>query len=154
MSTGCDTTFFLSHADLRLLDEYTEQLGNLIARFLKIVFMSMLWSQKDLSSREAIGLRMTQHYLQAFDVSGAAIAAPSKSGARHFVAALWEDGRMFTAIICNPCGFWFLTLIALFAIIWVDGTEFRWTREETAAALEPRRIKYDRRKLELHPVVE
>jgi transposase len=37
--------------------------------------------------------------------------------------------------------------------IWVDGTEFRWTREVTAA-WEPCRIKRDRRKLELHRAVE
>jgi hypothetical protein len=35
--------------------------------------------------------------------------------------------------------------------IWVDGTEFRWTREQAAAAARrPRRIKRNRRKLELH----
>jgi DNA-binding CsgD family transcriptional regulator len=96
MSTGCNGTFLLSRADLRVLDEYTEQLGKLIVRFLKIVFMSMLWSQKDVGAREVIGLRMTRRYLQAFDVSGTASAVPSKSGARNFVAALWEDGRLFT----------------------------------------------------------
>jgi len=35
--------------------------------------------------------------------------------------------------------------------IWVDGTEFCWTREQaTAAARKPCRIKSHRRKLELH----
>jgi hypothetical protein len=39
--------------------------------------------------------------------------------------------------------------------IWVDGTEFRSTREQAAAtAGKPCRIKRDRRKLELHPAVE
>jgi transposase len=38
--------------------------------------------------------------------------------------------------------------------IWVDGTEFRWTREQAVAARKPCRITSDRRKLELHPAVE
>ena len=39
--------------------------------------------------------------------------------------------------------------------IWVDGTEFRWTREQAAAtARNPYRIKSDRRKPEFHPTVE
>ena len=38
--------------------------------------------------------------------------------------------------------------------IWVDGTEFRWTREQAVAASKPCRITSDRRKLELHRVVE
>ena len=33
--------------------------------------------------------------------------------------------------------------------IWVDGTEFRWTREGRSS-MRPCRIKRDRRKLELH----
>ena len=38
--------------------------------------------------------------------------------------------------------------------IWVDGTEFRWTREEVAAVCELCRVKSDRRKLKLHCAVE
>ena len=38
--------------------------------------------------------------------------------------------------------------------IWVDGTEFRWTREQAVAACKPCRITSDRRKLELRPAVE
>jgi transposase len=37
--------------------------------------------------------------------------------------------------------------------IWVDGTEFRWTRE-VAAAWEPYGIKSDTRKPEIRPTVE
>ena len=37
--------------------------------------------------------------------------------------------------------------------IWIDGAEFRWTRE-VAAALQPHRIEPNRRTLELHRVVE
>jgi DNA-binding CsgD family transcriptional regulator len=93
---GCHGTSFLSRADLRVLDEYTQEFGDLISRFLKIVFMSMLWSQKDLGARESIGLRMTRRYLQAFDVSSAAASAmPSKLAMRNFVAALWQDGFVF-----------------------------------------------------------
>ena len=38
--------------------------------------------------------------------------------------------------------------------VWVDGTEFRWAREQAAAARNPYGIKFDRRKLELHRAVE
>jgi hypothetical protein len=38
--------------------------------------------------------------------------------------------------------------------IWVDGTEFRWTRNKPRQQLEPCRINPDRRKLELHRAVE
>ena len=69
----------------------------------------MLWSQKDLGAREAFGLRMTRRYLQAFDVSSAASATPSKMAARNFIAALWEDGFLFRgdhlqsmAFLVNP----------------------------------------------------
>jgi transposase len=37
--------------------------------------------------------------------------------------------------------------------IWVEGTDFRWTRE-VAAAREPDTMKSDRRKPEIHPTVE
>jgi transposase len=38
--------------------------------------------------------------------------------------------------------------------IWVDGTEFRWTREVKPRSMRPCKIKRDRRKLELHQAVE
>ena len=39
--------------------------------------------------------------------------------------------------------------------IWVDGTEFCWTRQQAAAAARKLyRIKSNRRKLELHRAVE
>ena len=38
--------------------------------------------------------------------------------------------------------------------IWVDGTEFRWTREEARQQHEDRKDQCDRRKLELHRAVE
>lgn len=93
--TGCHGTSLLSRADLRVLDEYTQEFGDLIARFLKNIFMSMLWSQKDLGTLEVIGQRMTRRYLQAFDGSEAVTGTPSKLGVRNLIAALWADGRMF-----------------------------------------------------------
>ena len=95
MAAGCSSTFVLSRADLRLLDEYTQKFGDLIARFLKILFLSMLWSQKDVSAREILGLKMIQRYLQNFDPSEPANSTPSKSAMRNLIAALWQDGRMF-----------------------------------------------------------
>jgi hypothetical protein len=62
---GCYGTFFLSRMDLQALDEYAQEFGDLIIRFLKIVFLSMLRSQKDVRAREGIGLKMAQRYLQA-----------------------------------------------------------------------------------------
>ncbi|OKO71486.1 hypothetical protein AC629_39225 [Bradyrhizobium sp. NAS80.1] len=87
---GCHGTFLLSRADLKALDQHAVEFDNLIVRFLKLVFLSVLWSQKDVSAREALGARMVTRYLQARD--------PSRSdarGARHLITAMWEDGRMF-----------------------------------------------------------
>ena len=95
MNAGCQGTFFLSRADLQVLDEYTREFSELITGFLKILFMSMISSQNDVAGRDVMGLRMTRHYLQAFDRQGPPASAPSKTGARRFMAALWEDGRMF-----------------------------------------------------------
>ena len=38
--------------------------------------------------------------------------------------------------------------------IWVDGTEFRWTREQPQQHERAHKIKCDRRKLEIHRGVE
>ena len=97
LEAGCHGTFFLSRADLLVLDEYAQDFGELIIRFLKLVFLSTLWSQKDVGAREAIGLRITKRYLQTFEPLLANSASPaSRSGGRNFIAALWEDGRMFS----------------------------------------------------------
>jgi DNA-binding CsgD family transcriptional regulator/PAS domain-containing protein len=92
--TGCYGSVFLSRSDLRELDQYAGEYGELIVRFLKIVFLSTLSSQKDIAGREAIGLLMTRRYLQAFRGMQ---ASPSswKSVGRRLIAALWEDGRTF-----------------------------------------------------------
>jgi DNA-binding CsgD family transcriptional regulator len=97
LEAGCHGTLFLSRADLRALDEYAQEFGELITRFLKIIFLSMLWSQKDFGAREVIGLRMTRRYLQGFEPFVRNSASTSSSAeARNFIAALWEDGRMFS----------------------------------------------------------
>jgi DNA-binding CsgD family transcriptional regulator len=91
---GCHGSMFLSRSDLRELDQYAEEYGELIVRFLKIVFLSTLSSQKDIAAREAIGLRMTRRYLQAF--RGMQASPPSwKSVGRRLIAALWEEGHTF-----------------------------------------------------------
>src|SRR4051794_39741323 len=47
----CHGTFLLSRADLRELDLYAAEYQNLIVRFLRLVFISVLSSQKDVSAR-------------------------------------------------------------------------------------------------------
>src|SRR5262249_43123878 len=95
LRTKCTPSFFLSRTDLQARDEYTREFGELIVRFLKLVFLSMFWSPKTSHAREAIGLMMTRRYLQVFDALGSATSKPPKLGARNFIAALWEEGCMF-----------------------------------------------------------
>src|SRR5262245_10027015 len=59
LDAGCHGSVLLSRSDLRDLDQCAEEYGELIVRFLKIVFFSTLSSQKEIAAREAIGLRMT-----------------------------------------------------------------------------------------------
>jgi DNA-binding CsgD family transcriptional regulator len=97
LEIGCYGTFFLSRTDLLALDEYAQEFGELIVRFLKIVFLSILRSQNDVAVREAIGLKMAQRYLQAFEApQGASASSGSKSIGRKLIAALWEEGRVFS----------------------------------------------------------
>jgi DNA-binding CsgD family transcriptional regulator len=86
---GCHGTLFLSRTDLETLDQYAQEFGELIIRFLKIVFLSILRSRNDVGAREAIGVRMAQRYLQAFEPSEGPPAM------RRLIASLWEDGRVF-----------------------------------------------------------
>jgi DNA-binding CsgD family transcriptional regulator/PAS domain-containing protein len=88
LEAGCHGTFLLSRADLRALDQYAAEFDNLIVRFLRLVFLSVLWSQKDVSAREALGARIVRRYMQGREVSKSDIA-------RRLLAAMWEDGRMF-----------------------------------------------------------
>jgi len=94
---GCYGTFFLSRTDLEALDQYAEEFGELIVRFLKIVFLSILRSQHDVAAREAIGLKIARQYLQASELSeGISVSSVSRSAARKLITALWEDGRVFS----------------------------------------------------------
>ncbi|MBX9773698.1 MAG: hypothetical protein K2Y71_04720 [Xanthobacteraceae bacterium] len=92
---GCHGTLFLSRADLRTLDEYAQEFGELIVRFLKIVFLSTLTSQSNLKARELIGFRMTRYYLEGFGPLSAKPETSASRSARNLIAALWEDGRTF-----------------------------------------------------------
>jgi DNA-binding CsgD family transcriptional regulator len=93
---GCHGTFFLSRMDLQILDEYAGEFGELIIRFLKIVFLSSLRSQNNVRAREAIGLKIAQRYLEAVEpLQGISASLPSKLAGRKLIAALWEDGCVF-----------------------------------------------------------
>lgn len=95
--TACHPTLFLSRADLKVLDQYAEEFGELIIRLVKIVFSSILWSEKGAEVREAIGLRMAQRYLPTFEpLEGTSVSSPSIPELRKLIAALWEDGCVFT----------------------------------------------------------
>lgn len=97
LEAGCQPTFFLSRLDLKALDEYEQEFGELIVRFLKNVFLSILWSPDDVRAREAIGLIMVQRYLQAFDpLPGTSANSSAISVQRKLIAALWEDGHAFS----------------------------------------------------------
>jgi hypothetical protein len=85
----------LSKADLKALDEYIDEYGELITRFLKILFLSSLWAQDNVVQRESMGLRMVQQYLIAPE-HPSGVAVLSSLGLRKMMAALWEDGRIFT----------------------------------------------------------
>jgi hypothetical protein len=93
---GCYGTFFLSRMDLQALDQYAQEFSELIVRFLRIVFLSILRSQNDVGAREAIGLKMVQRYVEAFE-PGAGMSGSSKSkpAGRKLIAALWEEGHVF-----------------------------------------------------------
>jgi DNA-binding CsgD family transcriptional regulator len=96
LEIGCYGTFLLSRMDLEVLDQYAQEFGELIIRFIKIVFLSSLRSQNDVGAREAIGLKIAQRYLEAFEpLQGTSAPSPSKSAGRKLIAALWEDGRVF-----------------------------------------------------------
>ena len=97
LETGCWPTVFLSRMDLKALDEYEQEFGELIVRFLKNVFLSILWSPDDVRAREAIGLIMTQRYVQAFDPSVGTSTSSPASPRRRLIAALWENGYTFSS---------------------------------------------------------
>jgi hypothetical protein len=95
---GCYGTFFLSQSDLQALDQYAQEFGELIIRFLKIVFLSIIQSQNDVAAREAIGLKMVQRYVEGFEPAvGFAGSSKSSPIGRKLIAALWEEGRVFNS---------------------------------------------------------
>jgi hypothetical protein len=65
---GCEPQ--QARADLQTLDQHAQDFGVLIIRFLKLVFLSILRPQDDVGAREAIGLKMAQRYLHAFESGG------------------------------------------------------------------------------------
>jgi DNA-binding CsgD family transcriptional regulator len=83
--------------DLKALDEYEQEFGELIVRFLKNVFLSILWSPHDVRARESIGLIMTQRYVRAFDPSVGTSTSSPASPRRRLIAALWENGYTFSS---------------------------------------------------------
>jgi DNA-binding CsgD family transcriptional regulator len=87
---GCRGMFLLSRADLRVLDQYAAEFDNLIVRFLRLVFLSVLWSQKDVGAREVLGTRIVRRYLHSREASRS-----DGHVARRLIAAMWEDGLMF-----------------------------------------------------------
>ena len=90
-------SYFLSRTDLRALDQYVDEFGEVIVRFLKIICVSALFSQNEVDDREIIGVRLARRYLPAFEpVAGTSVSAPSKSAFRKLIAALWEDGCVFS----------------------------------------------------------
>jgi DNA-binding CsgD family transcriptional regulator len=94
---GETTDFVLSRSDLRVLDRYAEEFGELIVRFLKIIFLSILWSPAHVGGREATGLRMAQRFLPRANSGGGPPSPPAaKSGMRNLIAALWEDCQPFS----------------------------------------------------------
>ena len=87
---ACRGQFLLSQADLRALDQYAAEFDNLIARFLRLVFLSVLWSQKDVGAREVLGARIVRRYLHSREASRS-----DDHVARRLIAAMWDDGLIF-----------------------------------------------------------
>jgi len=87
---ACRGTVLLSRADLRALDQYAAEFDNLIVRFLRLVFLSVLWSQKEVGAREVLGARIVRHYLHGREASRS-----DGHAARRLIAAMWEDGLIF-----------------------------------------------------------
>ena len=87
---ACRAQFLLSRADLRALDQYAAEFDNLIARFLRLVFLSVLWSQKDVGAREVLGARIVRRYLHSREASRS-----DDHVARRLIAAMWDDGLIF-----------------------------------------------------------
>lgn len=89
-------SFFLSRKDLRILDQYAEEFGEVVAQFLKILCLRSISPRRDDDEPEAIGLEIAHRYLNAFEpVNGTSLRVPSRPALRRLIAALWEDGCVF-----------------------------------------------------------
>jgi len=86
----CRGTFLLSRADLRTLNQYAAEFDNLTVRFLTLVFLGVLWSQKDVGAREILGARIVRRYLHSRDASRS-----DANVGRLLIAAMWEGGLIF-----------------------------------------------------------
>jgi DNA-binding CsgD family transcriptional regulator len=90
----CQPAFFFSRADLQALNQYEQEFGELISRFVGIIFLSILRSQGSANSRETIGLRMVQSHM--LEVRKEPPASISLQGTRQkLIAAFWEEGHVF-----------------------------------------------------------
>jgi DNA-binding NarL/FixJ family response regulator len=91
----CHSTLLLSRADLKQLDDYEREFGELIFRFLKIVFLSILGFPSNVGARESIGLSIVQRFLNGFERAGDQVLPGSGSGRSRMLATLWEHGHIF-----------------------------------------------------------
>jgi DNA-binding CsgD family transcriptional regulator len=96
LEAGCQPVLLLSQADLKALDDYEREFGELIVRFLTNIFLSILCSPNEAGAREAIGASIAQRYLHAIEPLDHTSACPQAgSQRRKLLAALWEDGHAF-----------------------------------------------------------
>lgn len=90
---GKEHTSFLSRQDLKVFDQYVEEFGELIAQFLKLVFLSLFWRQNQVGISGVACSGIADKYLAAFQpVEGTSVSRPE---VRRLVWELWTDGRRF-----------------------------------------------------------
>jgi DNA-binding CsgD family transcriptional regulator/PAS domain-containing protein len=92
----CHSTLFLSRSDLRQLDEYEREFGELIFKFLKIVFLSILSSPTNVVARENMGLSIVRRFLTGVErAEGQGDQTDSRSARHKMLGTLWEHGHIF-----------------------------------------------------------
>jgi DNA-binding CsgD family transcriptional regulator/PAS domain-containing protein len=92
---ACHGTLFLSRSDLKQLDEYEREFGELIFKFLKIVFLSILGAPSNVGARESMGLSMVRKFLNGSEHAENQRDLTGSSSAYRMVATLWEHGHIF-----------------------------------------------------------
>jgi DNA-binding CsgD family transcriptional regulator/PAS domain-containing protein len=94
--SSCHSTLFLSQSDLRQLDEYEREFGELIVRFFKIILLSILGSPSNVGARESMILSMARRFLNRFERAEGQpdLSGPAATRSR-MLAALWEGGHIF-----------------------------------------------------------